>query len=749
MKKTLCMITLTILCLFLSAQKSQAQYCGYGIAWGVSAVWQSGTTVYFYSATDLDYCAGLYYDPATYGLYTEGNWATENVRVLGQAYTEGYSDWVPAEIYASYSFPINQQYYNTDTTHYVLEYYQIWACFYSCGYYWYDPWGYGFSEGAAGPNFYGYGGVGYWSVRRRRLGNTWATIRYTAPNTCQPGQSFDATGNPCPTPTPTPTPSPTPAQPPQVTITEVGFKNDHQIKRLSDDSTIDPDDNTPTWVQGRSTNNQFLAAYTKGTRPTLFAKLNVSGANSSFTTANVRVKQGSTILAQVSNVNVGSNGSVQLNSIPFTTDLSDSSVVKMSKYTFTWEISFNGSSWSSIGNSGEHEVHWLFGAPLDPAFQNPESAPTNPTRTYSGLYDEALRHATAKTGSGKTDVDAIAADITAGVPADLIYNPGRSSQDRHPLRIYLDSNKGQQCSDNVALLRGLLRSIGISSTTNYFWGGNPTSGTERSHWFVEPGTPAVPRFGFPLGGTVTSRYPRPVIDAVEANPYFTFHSTLRVGPMNKSYDPSYGVVESEVSMIRTVNSAGTCLTGTAANLARVISTNLNNLNLGNLTDFGFACGTTASLPRSAVVVAMSVPAFMDAGYTYAVSVTLQNNGSNTWTQAEGYRLGSQNPQDNYTWGLNRVNLPASVPPGGQVTFNFYVTAPYNAGTFNFQWRMVQDGVEWFGDATPNMLIDVYAGSWCDPYQEQQCWWNGGSWDSSTCQCYGSPCTPMKYCIEPY
>lgn len=67
MKKIICTITFAILCIFMAAEKSQAQYCGYGVAYGVSAVWQSGSTVYFYSSTELDYCAGLYYDPATYG----------------------------------------------------------------------------------------------------------------------------------------------------------------------------------------------------------------------------------------------------------------------------------------------------------------------------------------------------------------------------------------------------------------------------------------------------------------------------------------------------------------------------------------------------------------------------------------------------------------------------------------------------------------------------------------------------------
>jgi hypothetical protein len=210
--------------------------------------------------------------------------------------------------------------------------------------------------------------------------------------------------------------------------------------------------------------------------------------------------------------------------------------------------------------------------------------------------------------------------------------------------------------------------------------------------------------------------------------------------MNKSYDPSYGVIEDEVSLIKAVNSAGVCLTGTAANAARIISTNLGNLfATGNARVFPNACDNVTVPPHAAAVVGQSVPAFMDAGESYLVSVTMQNNGSNTWTQAEGYRLGSQNPQDNMIWGFNRVELPASVSQGGQVTFNFYVTAPSIGGTYNFQWRMVKEYVEWFGDSTPNMVIDVFAGPNCSLYLEQQCWQNGGEWDPTTCRCYGGDC----------
>ncbi|HEX8354903.1 MAG TPA: NBR1-Ig-like domain-containing protein, partial [Pyrinomonadaceae bacterium] len=224
-----------------------------------------------------------------------------------------------------------------------------------------------------------------------------------------------------------------------------------------------------------------------------------------------------------------------------------------------------------------------------------------------------------------------------------------------------------------------------------------------------------------------------------ANPYFTFHATVKASTPTStlSYDASYGIVEPEVKIMQAVNSSGACVNGEAANLWRVESPTWMTL----FGDAGYACGVTAStggtgIPRAASVVSQSVPTFMEAGASYLVSVTLQNNGDNTWTDADLYRLGAQNPQDNWTWGINRAALPRSVAPGEQVTIEFYVTAPSYPGYYNFQWRMVQDGVEWFGDHTPNVVVEVYSLNTCDPWQEQDCWNRGGSWDSSSCYCYG-------------
>ena len=110
----------------------------------------------------------------------------------------------------------------------------------------------------------------------------------------------------------------------------------------------------------------------------------------------------------------------------------------------------------------------------------------------------------------------------------------------------------------------------------------------------------------------------------------------------------------------------------------------------------------------AAFVSQTVPASMTAGQTYSVSVTMRNSGGTTWTAASLYRLGAINPYDNVTWGMNRVGLGANVAPGQQYTFTWNVTAPA-AGIYNFQWRMVQEGLTWFGTASNNVVVAVNPG----------------------------------------
>lgn len=108
---------------------------------------------------------------------------------------------------------------------------------------------------------------------------------------------------------------------------------------------------------------------------------------------------------------------------------------------------------------------------------------------------------------------------------------------------------------------------------------------------------------------------------------------------------------------------------------------------------------------------------MVGGQSYEVSITFKNNGRGAYwygneNTTSNHKLGSWNPADNMTWGLNRV--PVVTEPGtaigytGTYTFTFRVTAPSVAGTYRFQWRMLQEGVAWFGATSPDTAITVSA-----------------------------------------
>jgi hypothetical protein len=98
---------------------------------------------------------------------------------------------------------------------------------------------------------------------------------------------------------------------------------------------------------------------------------------------------------------------------------------------------------------------------------------------------------------------------------------------------------------------------------------------------------------------------------------------------------------------------------------------------------------------------------MEQYQQYWVSVRMRNNGNVTWDAGTGYALGSQYPENNTTWGVNRVTLPHDVWPGGEVSFDFIVTAPAGGSDYYFQWRMVQDsGAGWFGAFSELMLVSV-------------------------------------------
>lgn len=113
-------------------------------------------------------------------------------------------------------------------------------------------------------------------------------------------------------------------------------------------------------------------------------------------------------------------------------------------------------------------------------------------------------------------------------------------------------------------------------------------------------------------------------------------------------------------------------------------------------------------PRNAEFVSQSVPAAVLPGATFSASVTMKNTGTDTWSEANAFRLMSQNPSGNTTFGASRMYITggATVATNASYTFTRNFTAPLTPGTYNFQWKMNKEGVGAFGATTVNVPIVV-------------------------------------------
>jgi hypothetical protein len=115
---------------------------------------------------------------------------------------------------------------------------------------------------------------------------------------------------------------------------------------------------------------------------------------------------------------------------------------------------------------------------------------------------------------------------------------------------------------------------------------------------------------------------------------------------------------------------------------------------------------TPGVERAAGFVSQTVPARMTPGATYRVQLRFANTGWRTWRAADGVRPGVQMPMDNLNWGGQRAVLAADVPSGETATFDFNVRAPSAPGVYSFSWRMLQEGVAIFGEASPVISVRV-------------------------------------------
>lgn len=727
MKRYLIILLLAFCC---SLSASELYACD-GTIYETSLAWQSGNTVAGYSSTELDYCAGIYYDPATWGRFSEGNWAVENPRMISDAYTQGYGSSVAAQINYNYAYPFNGQYYNVDTQHYIISYYQVYVPYWGGGWYWYDPWQLGFAGDWGtydGPDYYyGIYYASYWVANPQAAGNTFHTIIYSGQDQCPSGQAFTPTGLSCTNPPPPP-PPPDPDPPkPTVKIQSVGFKEDAPIKRITDDSLIDD----ITWERGRNNDDKYPVAYEKGATPKIFGTFKVTNPVAGISAVTVQMKIGSTVYAEIPNVDVSSAGDVSFDNVTLSSPLPNSNITRMTKYDFDWEMKLDGNNkWFNAGESGAHRIYWLPSSVITtaPKFRR------NPQRFNvheQGLYDVGLLHSAGALGNGSDDQNAIAKKITEHLDTAIRYDPSNPSTDTNPLNVFKVEKPKRECGDNATILAALLKTVGVDNTIRTTGGGNTIS--KIWHLFPNSGNEVSGRFTRPEKvepATLTE----PAI-FVEANPHFRYHATVIVG--SNSYDPSYGTVDDAVHITKAIDLNNNCITGSAADGARVFTDYRVDEPITQPGELNFnSCGTP-SVPRASTVSGVSAPWQTSVSAYDNAFVTMKNTGTETWRASDGYQLGLKMGSGGNLYDAGSFPLPNDVAPDQEVSFVIPIgqLGFGNTGTYDFQWQMMQN-TDWFGESTSIVSIYVVGTDRCNQDSVDACMWQGGNWNTQDCSCQG-------------
>lgn len=139
---------------------------------------------------------------------------------------------------------------------------------------------------------------------------------------------------------------------------------------------------------------------------------------------------------------------------------------------------------------------------------------------------------------------------------------------------------------------------------------------------------------------------------------------------------------------------------------RVCADKSNRNNAGTITESNEAnnCSgwtdvnvTNAASSDDAQCISISSSDSVVLGGSLPVTVTMKNTGTKTWDTATPYGLTAQ-PWPNLTWTGSIWNvLPsATIAPNATAVFNFSVTAPATAGSYSLSFKMLHNGVAWFG-----------------------------------------------------
>ncbi|MFT3713391.1 MAG: NBR1-Ig-like domain-containing protein [Archangium sp.] len=122
-------------------------------------------------------------------------------------------------------------------------------------------------------------------------------------------------------------------------------------------------------------------------------------------------------------------------------------------------------------------------------------------------------------------------------------------------------------------------------------------------------------------------------------------------------------------------------------------------------------GTTTLPPvevDDAAVVSATLPSALACGERLVAQVVMKNTGTSTWTRSGGVKLGAAGDSDPLS-AVGRLELDVTerVAPGQTRIFSITLDAPRAMASLTTDWRMVREGVAWFGE-TKSQLVQVAA-----------------------------------------
>jgi hypothetical protein len=131
--------------------------------------------------------------------------------------------------------------------------------------------------------------------------------------------------------------------------------------------------------------------------------------------------------------------------------------------------------------------------------------------------------------------------------------------------------------------------------------------------------------------------------------------------------------------------------------------------------FGVQDSRVAESGNHAQFMSIEVPCCLLPREAFEAQIRYRNKGTNPWSPDLEHQLGSMNPIGNDLWGsgTSRSPLSANVNPSEDYTFTLPCRAPQTPGHYNFQFRMLAEGTQWFGEQSENRILRVAANQLVD------------------------------------